>query len=98
MRRRSGQEQVGDDIPHAADSHATVDRATGVLIAAHGIAPAAALEVLREVSRRTNIKLYSVAESVLAWALGQPLPEPVGQELEAAVQGRRPGETPEEPP
>lgn len=98
LRGRSGQEQVGDEIPHAVDSHGTVERATGVLIAAHGISPTAALEVLREVSRRTNSKLHSVAESVLAWALGQPLPGPLGQELAAAVQGRRPGETPEEPP
>ncbi|MFJ2967614.1 ANTAR domain-containing protein [Streptomyces collinus] len=74
-----------------------VDRAIGVLIAAHGVSPAAAFEMLHEVSQHTNIKLHSVAESMLAWALGQPLPQPVGQELEAAVQRRIPGEAPDEP-
>ncbi|WP_328511939.1 hypothetical protein OG981_53205 [Streptomyces mirabilis] len=43
---------------------------------------------LREVSQYTNIKLHTVAKNLIAWALGQPLPEPVGQELDAAVQRR----------
>ncbi|MDT0567163.1 hypothetical protein RM704_06750 [Streptomyces sp. DSM 3412] len=29
-----------------------------------------------------------MAETVIAWALGQPLPEPVGQALGAAVRRR----------
>ncbi|MFG3035034.1 hypothetical protein ACGFZJ_41910 [Streptomyces sp. NPDC048253] len=44
--------------------------------------------MLREVSQRTNIKLHTVAESVIAWAPGRPLPEPVGRELGAAVHRR----------
>jgi hypothetical protein len=44
--------------------------------------------VLREVSQHTNTKLHTVAEKVIAWTLGQPMPEPVGRELDAAVQRR----------
>ncbi|MFF5573910.1 ANTAR domain-containing protein [Streptomyces luteogriseus] len=95
--RRKRQGQVGEGITQAVDSHATVNRAIGVLIAAHGISPAAAVEVLRDVSEHMNIKLSSVAESVLAGALGQPVPRPVGRELEAVVQRRISGEKPEEP-
>ncbi|MEU9271886.1 ANTAR domain-containing protein [Streptomyces sp. NPDC048251] len=76
----------------------TVDRAIGVLVAVHGISPAAAFEVLREVSQHTdNTELQSIAETVMAWASGQPLPEPVRQELDAAVQRRRQEDTPEQP-
>ncbi|MFJ5998566.1 hypothetical protein [Streptomyces sp. NPDC092370] len=39
-------------------------------------------------SQHTNIKLHTVAVMVIGWALGQPLPESVGQELDAAVQRR----------
>jgi hypothetical protein len=44
--------------------------------------------VLREVSQRTNIKPHTVAESVIAWALGQTLSEPVGRELGAVMHRR----------
>jgi hypothetical protein len=50
------------------------------------IRPAAGFEVLREVSQRTNVKLHRVAEAVIAWALGRPLPELVGRELGVAVR------------
>ncbi|MBB4717743.1 hypothetical protein BJ965_007625 [Streptomyces luteogriseus] len=72
----------------AVDSHARIDQALGILIATHRMTPAAGFEVMREVSQRTNIKLHTVAETVIGWALGQSLPESVGQELEAAVQRR----------
>src|SRR4051812_46423694 len=75
-------------LRHAVDSHATVDQAIGVLVAIHRLAPAAGFDVLREVSQRTNIKLHTVAEALITWALGQPLPEPVGRELDAAVRRR----------
>jgi len=95
--RGNRQEGVGEEISHAVDSHATVERAIGVLIAVHGISPTAGLEVLREVSQHTDIKLHSVAEAVMGWALGQPLPEPARQELNAAVQRRTPGDRPDQP-
>ncbi|MFJ4568519.1 ANTAR domain-containing protein [Streptomyces caelestis] len=72
-----------------------MDQAVGVLIAIHRLTPAAGFEVLRGVSQHTNIKLHMVAETVIAWplapgpwALGQPLPEPVGRQLDAAVRRR----------
>jgi hypothetical protein len=63
-----------------------VDQAIDVLTAIHRLAPGAEFEVLREVSQHTNIKLHMVAESVIAWVLGQLLPERVGRQLDAAVQ------------
>ncbi|MFD3505030.1 ANTAR domain-containing protein [Streptomyces sp. NPDC058678] len=81
-------EQENAQLRHAVDSHAAVDQAIGVLVAIHQLPPAAGFDVLREVSQHTNTKLNTVAETVIAWALGQPLPEPVGRELDAAVQRR----------
>jgi hypothetical protein len=81
-------EQENAQLRHAVDSHARVDQAIGVLIAIHRLAPAAGFEVLREVSQHTNVKLHTVAETVIAWAPGQPLPERVGRQLDAAVQRR----------
>jgi hypothetical protein len=83
-------EQENAQLRHAVASHATIDQAIGVLIAVHRIASAAGFEVLREVSQQTNIKLHSVAQTVIGWALGEPLPERVGRELDAAVQRRSP--------
>jgi ANTAR domain len=79
-------EQENAQLRHAVDSHATVDQAIGVLVAAHRLPPAAGFEVLREISQHTNIKLHAVADALIAWALGRPLPEPLSQELDTAVQ------------
>ncbi|MFG3029195.1 ANTAR domain-containing protein [Streptomyces sp. NPDC048253] len=80
-------EQENAQLRHAIGSHATVDQALGVLIAIHRIPPDTGFEVLREISQHTNIKLHTVAEMVIDWALGrQPLPEPVGHELGEAMQ------------
>ncbi|MFJ9025958.1 ANTAR domain-containing protein [Streptomyces sp. NPDC102259] len=79
-------EQEIAQLRQAVGSHAVVDQALGVLIATHRIPPAVGFEVLREVSQHTNIKLHTVAEALIGWALGQPLPEPVGRELGEAVQ------------
>ncbi|MGW0874171.1 ANTAR domain-containing protein [Streptomyces sp. NPDC002740] len=81
-------EQENAQLRHAVGSHATVDQALGVLAAIHRIPPAAGFEVLREVSQHTNIKLHAVAEMVIGWALGQPLPKSVGHELGEAVKRR----------
>ncbi|MEU9268461.1 hypothetical protein AB0E04_23815 [Streptomyces sp. NPDC048251] len=55
--------------------------------------------VLGSVSQHSNIKLHTVAEMVIDWALGrQPLPEPVGHELGEAVERRsRQGDAPDQP-
>ncbi|MER5409036.1 ANTAR domain-containing protein [Streptomyces sp. NPDC002769] len=79
-------EEENLQLRRAVGAHATVDQAIGVLAALCRVPPAAGFEVLREVSQRTNIKLRSVAETVIGWALGQPLKPPVGPELDAAVQ------------
>jgi ANTAR domain len=81
-------EQENAQLRHAVDSHATIDQAIGVLIAAHRLPPTAGFEVLREVSQHSNIKLHTVADALIAWALGRPLPKPLGQELDTAVQRR----------
>jgi hypothetical protein len=88
--------QENAQLRHAVGSHAMVDQAIGVLVRACQLPPAAGFEVLREVSQHTNIKLRTVAEALIAWALGRPLPQRVGEELDAAVQrrshgGRTPG-------
>ncbi|WP_371674051.1 ANTAR domain-containing protein [Streptomyces sp. NBC_00289] len=86
----TGLRQENAQLRQAVDSHAMVDQAIGVLIAVHRLPPAAGFEVLREVSQHTNVKLHTVAETVIDWALGQPMPDPVGQELNAAVRRRTP--------
>ncbi|MEV7076285.1 ANTAR domain-containing protein [Streptomyces sp. NPDC093990] len=78
-------------LRHAVDSHAMVDQAIGVLVATHRMPPAAGFEVLREVSQHTDIELHTVAKTVIGWALGHRLDEPVQQELEQAVQRRQEG-------
>ncbi|WP_433917495.1 ANTAR domain-containing protein [Streptomyces canus] len=91
-------EQENAQLRHAVGSHATVDQAIGVLVATRRIPPAAGFEVLREVSQHTNIKLHTVAETLIAWGLGQPLPERVDQELDAAVRRRsHRGQSPDRP-
>ncbi|MET7980802.1 ANTAR domain-containing protein [Streptomyces mirabilis] len=83
-------EQENTQLRHAVDSHATIDHAIGVLIATRRLPPASGFDVLREISQRTNTKLRTVAEALIAWALGRPLAEPVGQEPNPAVQRRKP--------
>jgi hypothetical protein len=85
-------ERENAQLRHAVESHATVDQAIGVLIAVCHIPRTAGFEVLREVSQHTNIKLHIVAQSVIDWALGLPLPSPVDDELEAAVKRHRSGQ------
>lgn len=87
-------EQENAQLRHAVDSHATVDQAIGVLTAIHQLPPGAGFDVLREVSQHTNTKLHTVAETVIAWALGQSLPEPVA----GAGRGRAAALTPAQRP
>ncbi|MEU1001377.1 ANTAR domain-containing protein [Streptomyces tibetensis] len=80
-------ERENAQLRNAVDSHATVDQAIGVLAAVCRLEPAAGFEVLREVSQRTNIKLHTVADAVLDWALKQkPLPLAVDRDLRAALR------------
>jgi hypothetical protein len=80
-------ERENAQLRHAVASHATIDQAIGILLAEHRIEPAAGFDVLREVSQHTNTKLHMVAEAVIESALrDEPLPPPVDQELQAALQ------------
>jgi hypothetical protein len=91
-------EQENTQLRHAIDSHATVDQAIGVLIAAHRLPPAAGFEVLREVSQHLNIKLHTVADTLIHWGLGRrPLPEPLARELQAAVRRHSRRDPPQQP-
>jgi hypothetical protein len=74
-----------------SNSHAKVDQAIGVLAVVCRLEPAVGFEVLREVSQRTNIKLHTVADAVLDWALQQkPLPLSVDWDLQAALRRHSP--------
>ncbi|WP_371666778.1 ANTAR domain-containing protein [Streptomyces sp. NBC_00289] len=64
-------------LRQAIGSHAVVDQAIGFLTAVYRLPPAAGLEVLREVSQHTDIRLLTVADTVITWALGVPTPQAV---------------------
>ncbi|MGW5434072.1 ANTAR domain-containing protein [Streptomyces sp. NPDC004059] len=96
-RRTAAEEAAGEEIVRlseenaqlrrAVDSHAVIDQAIGVLVAVWRVPPADGWRVLVDVSQCLNRKLHGVAEAIIDWALGlRPLPDPVGQELETAVQ------------
>ncbi|MET9116690.1 ANTAR domain-containing protein [Streptomyces longwoodensis] len=82
-------EQENAQLRQAVASHARVDQAIGVLIAAHKLSSAAGFGVLREVSQRTNVKLHAVADAVIGRALGRHLPQVLAMELDAAVARSR---------
>ncbi|MGW7673864.1 ANTAR domain-containing protein [Streptomyces sp. NPDC054775] len=72
-------------LRQAVDSHAVIDQAIGILAAVWRVPPADGWDVLREVSQHLNRKLHAVAQDVVEWALGCPLPEPVERELQALI-------------
>ncbi|MFI6808052.1 ANTAR domain-containing protein [Streptomyces luteogriseus] len=67
---------------------ARIDQAMGVLVALGGVTPDEAWDVLREVSMNTNRKLRMVAEILVGWPAGGPLPDDVREALDAAVAAR----------
>jgi AmiR/NasT family two-component response regulator len=83
---RLGEEN--EQLRQAVESHAVVDQAIGVLAAVCRVPPAEGWQVLREVSQHLNIKVRSIAQDIVDWALGRPLAQPVRRELDAAVQRR----------
>ncbi|WKX19507.1 MULTISPECIES: ANTAR domain-containing protein [unclassified Streptomyces] len=72
-------------LERALASHATVDRAIGVLTVLGRISPDDGFTVLREISQHTNIRLSAVAEHLLAHARGAELPDVLLGELHAAL-------------
>jgi 5-formyltetrahydrofolate cyclo-ligase len=78
------QEEV-DQLRQALVSHAAVDQAIGVLMAAARLRSQEGWEVLQFVSQHTNIKLREIARHVLRWAEDGELPDPVRTTLHTAV-------------
>ncbi|MET7810149.1 ANTAR domain-containing protein [Streptomyces sp. NPDC005395] len=72
-------------LERALASHATVDRAIGVLTVLGRISPDDGFTVLREISQHTNIRLSAVAEHLLAHARGAELPDVLLGQLHAAL-------------
>ncbi|MFD5971000.1 ANTAR domain-containing protein [Streptomyces sp. NPDC058783] len=72
-------------LERALASHATVDRAIGVLTVLGRISPDDGFTVLREISQHTNVRLSAVAEHLLAHARGAELPDVLLGELHAAL-------------
>lgn len=59
-------ETLARNLERALDSRAVIDQAKGVLMARHGITPAAAFDLLSEQSQRSNRKLRELAEELVA--------------------------------
>lgn len=72
-------------LRQAVTSHAVIDQAIGAVVVLGQIAPEEAWRALRDVSQRTNTKLRTVAEHILAYALGGELSEPERIELNQAT-------------
>ncbi|WP_343244812.1 ANTAR domain-containing protein [Streptomyces sp. SID14478] len=76
-------------LKNALVSHAVIDQAMGVILAAGHLSPAEAWDALREISMHTNIKVRLVAQSLVEWgATGQICTE-ISTELERQLCGRR---------
>ncbi|MGW3493640.1 ANTAR domain-containing protein [Streptomyces sp. NPDC001020] len=86
-RTRDLESQVAQ-LQRAVTSHAVIDQAIGVLVAVGRITPEEAWDALRETSMCTNTKLRNVAELVLSWAQGGPLPAEIRKELAPRLQRR----------
>ncbi|MEU5757103.1 ANTAR domain-containing protein [Streptomyces sp. NPDC047829] len=82
-------ERENGQLRQAVDSHATIDQAIGVLIAVHRLQPAEGFDVLRDISQQSNTKLHTVADAIIGWALGTPMPDAVREGLDRALAQRR---------
>ncbi|MFJ4328598.1 ANTAR domain-containing protein [Streptomyces tricolor] len=87
-------QEENEQLQRAVTSHAVIDQAIGAVVVLGQIAPEEAWRALRDVSQRTNVKLRTVAEHILAYAQGGALPEPERLELgKAIIRYRRCGQT-----
>ncbi|MET9077753.1 ANTAR domain-containing protein [Streptomyces sp. NPDC004232] len=66
-----------------------IDLARGILMASFGLNPDEAWQVLVTACQNTNTKLHRLAEDVVTTVQGAPLPDPVQQQLTAAVARTR---------
>nr|WP_203645480.1 ANTAR domain-containing protein [Streptomyces sp. SID14478] len=76
-------------LKSALVSHAVIDQALGVIIAAGHLSPAEAWDALREISMHTNIKVRLVAQSLVDWGSSGWLCAEIYTELERQLCGRR---------
>ncbi|MEU5312548.1 ANTAR domain-containing protein [Streptomyces sp. NPDC021562] len=76
-------------LQRAVTSHATIDQAIGVVVVLGRLPPEEAWRVLQDVSQRTNTKLATVAQHILAFAQGGDLPPAERSELRRALSRYR---------
>ncbi|MEW2303134.1 ANTAR domain-containing protein [Streptomyces sp. NPDC006655] len=72
-------------LQRAVTSHATIDQAIGVVMVLGRLPAEEAWRGLRDVSQRTNTKLTTIAQHILAFAQGGDLPPPERTELHRAI-------------
>ncbi|MFF7379112.1 ANTAR domain-containing protein [Streptomyces massasporeus] len=72
-------------LQQAVVPHAVVDQAIGALVVLGQITPNGGLAVLREVSQHTTIKVFAIAEQILKFAQGAPLPDVLLEVLRAVL-------------
>ncbi|MEU0386214.1 ANTAR domain-containing protein [Streptomyces chartreusis] len=72
-------------LRRAMQTRPTIDLARGILMASFGLSPEAAWSVLVRTSQNTNTKLHHLARDLVGTIHGNTLPEPVQQQLAAAV-------------
>jgi len=74
-----------EQLRRALDTRPVIDLARGALMASFQLSRQDAWDVLVTVSQHSNSKLRQVAEDVLDSINGDPLPQPLQQQLAAAL-------------
>jgi anti-anti-sigma factor len=72
-------------LKRAMQTRPVIDLARGVLMASFGLSAEDAWSVLVHVSQHSNTKLHHLAEELVGAVNGEPLPEPLQQQLSTAV-------------
>ncbi|MBW8698026.1 Nitrate regulatory protein [Streptomyces sp. MBT84] len=74
-------------LERAVHSHAVIDQAIGVVVAAERLTPAEAWDLLRETSMCTNTKLRHVAELVITLGVTGNLTADIREQLARRLSG-----------
>jgi anti-anti-sigma factor len=77
-------------LRRAMQTRPTIDLARGILMASFSLSPEAAWSVLVRTSQNTNTKLHHLARDLVGTVHGSTLPEPVQEQLAAAVASTAP--------
>ncbi|MFJ8802784.1 ANTAR domain-containing protein [Streptomyces sp. NPDC102487] len=80
--RAASLREENEQVRQAMESHAAIDQAIGVLLAASDVTPGQGWDVLREIPQHTNRKLRHVAELLTAWTRTGNLPADIRTELD----------------